>query len=162
LAIVSHYEVTFRAFTPELAQVLSGFANAANGLILKGMNIEAAPAPPPVEQQQPVYIPAQVYQQVPSAVSEARQNAEAAAAFRRRYGIRPGGSRDSAMPQPQQPVYAAPAPTPAKGGLQTVLDEKQLKVTLNIATLKLISTKTSPNQEPATSQPPAQTQAAAQ
>ncbi len=46
---------------------------------------------------------------------------------------------------PTQPAYVPTAPgQPAvgKGGLQTVLDEKQLKITINFILLKLVPEKT--------------------
>jgi len=42
LAVSVPYEVTFRCFTPELAGVLTGFANSEYGLIVKGVNLEVA------------------------------------------------------------------------------------------------------------------------
>jgi hypothetical protein len=159
LAVVSPYEVTFRCFTPELGAVLSGFANSSSGLVIKGINVEAAPQPVVEEQpQQPVFAPVYVTPAVPDAGSESRSAASAAAAFQQRYGISRGGGagrgagRYNPPPQPQQ-TYAAPAAagptTQSKGGLQTVLNEKQLKVTLTISVVKLGSHKTQAPAEPA-------------
>src|ERR1043166_9540469 len=44
LAVLSPYEITFRGFSTELASVLAGFASSPNGLIVKTINVEAAPA----------------------------------------------------------------------------------------------------------------------
>jgi hypothetical protein len=156
LAVISPYEVTFRCFTPELATVLSGFANSSSGLVIKGINVEAAPQPVVEEQLQQPVVPIYVTP-TPDAGSEARSAASAAAAFQQRYGISRGGAGRGAgryNPQPQpQPTYAAPiaaAPTAqGKGGLQTVLNEKQLKVTLTISVVKLGSHKTQAPAEPA-------------
>jgi hypothetical protein len=160
LAVISPYEVTFRCFTPELGAVIGGFANASSGLVIKGINVEAAPQPTVEEQpQQPVFAPVYVPAATPAdSGGESRSSAAAAAAFQRRYGISPGGGRGAnryATPaQPQQPAYVAPvavAPaTQAKGGLQTVLNEKQLKVTLTIGVVKLGSHQSAPPAEPAT------------
>src|SRR5207253_2234242 len=44
LAVISPYELTFRCFSPELASVLAGFASSPLGLLVKSINVEAAPA----------------------------------------------------------------------------------------------------------------------
>ncbi|MDD5139322.1 MAG: Amuc_1100 family pilus-like protein [Verrucomicrobiales bacterium] len=44
LAVLTPYAVTFRSFTPELAAVLTGFAAAPNGFIVKGLNVSPAGA----------------------------------------------------------------------------------------------------------------------
>lgn len=171
LAVVSPYEVTFRCFTPELGAVLTGFANSSNGLVVKGINVEAAPQPVVEEQQvqpmTPVYAPV-----TPAAGGEERSSAAAAAAFQRRYGIGAGGrgaGRYNPTPQAQQPAYVAPVATApagqAKGGLQTVLNEKQLKVTLTIGVVKLGSHVTAAPADPAPASPdanPTPTEAPAQ
>jgi hypothetical protein len=59
-----------------------------------------------------------------------------------------------AQPQPTYVPPVAVAPTgQSKGGLQTVLNEKQLKVTLTISVVKLGSHKTEPPAEPAPAAP---------
>ena len=158
LAVISPYEVTFRCFTPELGAVLSGFANSSSGLVIKGINVEAAPQPVVEEQpQQPLMSPVYVTPAVPDAASESRSAASAAAAFQQRYGIGRGGAgrgagRYNPPPQPQ-PTYVAPmavaSTAQSKGGLQTVLNEKQLKVTLTISVVKLGSHKSEAPAEPA-------------
>jgi len=161
LAILTPYEVTFRCFSSELAAVLSGFATSPYGFVVKTINVDPAPAPPPTEQPAPVV---QYVMQQP----QLNPQMEAALAQQRmmsRYGISgmglPGRGGEGATglggiqyrplgstPTPP-PVYAPPAPgTPipgaagAKGGLQTVLDEKQLKVTINFILIKLLPEKT--------------------
>jgi len=158
LAVIAPYEVTFRCFTPELGAVLTGFANSSSGLVIKGINVEAAPQPVAEEQQPvmaPIYIPV-----TPDAGSETRSAASAAAAFQQRYGISRGAGRGTGRyntPAQPQPTYVPPvavAPTgQSKGGLQTVLNEKQLKVTLTISVVKLGSHKTEPPAEPAPAAP---------
>ena len=49
LAILTPYEITFRSFSPELASVLSGFANSPDGLVAKTINVEQATAAGPGE-----------------------------------------------------------------------------------------------------------------
>jgi len=44
LAIFTPYEITFRCFSHDLAQVLSNFASSPNGFIAKGINVQPAAA----------------------------------------------------------------------------------------------------------------------
>jgi hypothetical protein len=153
LAILSPYEIVFRCFSSELAAVLSGFASSPSGLNVKAVNVELAPSAAPADTLtpfQPAYIPQSI--PVPTSAEPTAgggMDAAAAARFRQRYGIGGGAASrygvQPAAPQPQQPqtVYL-PQPTTAtasKGGLQTVLDEKQLKVTLMLTVVKLIPPK---------------------
>jgi len=41
-AIITPYVITFRCFTPELANVLSGFANSPDGFVVSSINIQQA------------------------------------------------------------------------------------------------------------------------
>jgi hypothetical protein len=138
LAVISPYEVTFRCFTPELAAVITGFANSQNGLVIKGMNVEPAPQQPAEEQMlqptfAPVYVPT-----TPNPAFEQRSAGDSAARFRQRYGIGPGGgSRYAPQPQQPPPMYAQPTAPPKSTAPQTVINEKQLKVTLTINVVKL-------------------------
>jgi hypothetical protein len=144
LAIISPYEVTFRSFTPELGAVLAGFSSSPHGIMVRAMNVELAPAPPPQEEAPAPTPMAPVYVPTSPAGGEGRSSAEASAAFQRRYGIGPGGRGGprpgvSQQPIPQQPVYIQqPVQAAAKGGLQTVLNEKQLKVTLLLYVPRLL------------------------
>jgi hypothetical protein len=80
--------------------------------------------------------------------------------FRQRYGMRGGasdqfrqrygnlGGKDSVMSRYQQPAPApvAPVPTttpgaPTRGGLQPMLDEQQLDVTISLRIVKLLPAK---------------------
>jgi hypothetical protein len=162
LAVISPYEVTFRCFTPELGAVLSGFANSPSGLVIKGLNVEAAPQQAVEEQpQQPVFAPTYVTPVNPAYQGGEQRSTDAAAAFARRYGISPGGRRGAPAPVAPQQTYVAPvlvAPTTqSKGGLQTVLNEKQLKVTLTIAVVRLLPPRgeepPAPAAAPATTDP---------
>jgi len=156
LAVMTPYEVTFRCFSAELAAVLSGFASSPYGLVVKSMNVDLAPAPPASENPQPVVTTTYVYAQ-PSTTMQNNPAADAALAQQRmmsRYGLLGrGGEGAAAMggvgyrplgstptPAYAPPVVAAPGAA-AKGGLQTVLDEKQLKVTLNLILFKLLPDK---------------------
>jgi hypothetical protein len=166
LAVLTPYEVTFRCFSSELASVLSGFASSPLGFVVKTINVDPAPAPPPSEQPAPViqYVYTQPQQTTtslqPNPAMEAMQAQQAQQRMMARYGL--GGSRGGEGAgggiqyrplgsTPSAPAYAPPAPgTPqpgaaspgGKGGLQTVLDEKQLKITINFILIKLLPEKT--------------------
>jgi len=130
LAISSPYEVTIRCFTPELAAVLTGFANSPYGLIVKGVNIEAAAAQ--VDDGTAPVTP----MGVPMAIQPEARRYGQGEAFRSRYGRRLPPPPEAAAPPPV--AYPMPGVVPAKTGLQTFLTEKQLKVTLLIHVLKLL------------------------
>jgi hypothetical protein len=98
LAIIEPYVVTFRAFTPELAAVLSGFATSSNGFIVKAVSVTHL------------------------------DNSDAAAPVA-------GGDQPPGMPQP---MPGAMPPAAGKGGLQTVLKEKLLHVTMEVQIVKLL------------------------
>lgn len=140
LAVSVPYEVTIRCFTPELASVLTGFANSEYGMIVKGVNLEVSPVGPVGET--PTEAPLMVMQpSVPAESAEVyqrRSRAESERAFRDRYGL---GSRRYAPPPPttpvQTPVMVAPT-TPVKTGIQPFLSEKQLKVTILVHVVKLL------------------------
>jgi len=140
LAVLSPYEITFRCFSPELAAVLGGFASSPYGLLVKSINVEAAPATVASPEQAavpPAYqppVPAFTPPPPPRMGGEGPNMAE-------RYAL---SLRAVPRPPPQQ-VYAptpVPAPSPAnRGGLPLALDEKQLKVTLMLNVVKLVSPK---------------------
>jgi len=44
LAVMTPYTVTFRAFSPEIGQVLAGFASSPHGFIVKSINVQPAGA----------------------------------------------------------------------------------------------------------------------
>ena len=140
LAVLTPYEIKFRCFTPELAAVLSGFSSSPYALLVKTINVELAPAPE-VAPEAPPTIVAPVYQPVPQPITptpnRGGRSANEDAAFRARYGL--DGRRKLPQPTPQPVVPAVVAPVaPTKTGLQTVLDEKQLSVTLVLNVVKLI------------------------
>src|SRR5437867_20884 len=145
LAVLTPYQLTFRCFSPELASVLAGFAASPHGLLVKALNVEAAPAvaattPEPTvafipQPPQPTYTP-------PPSAPSAGESAAQADAFRRRYGLGPGGPSPPPPPQPVAPVFAPAAPAVRSGALPIVLDEKQLKVTLMLNVVKLVAPKT--------------------
>jgi hypothetical protein len=105
LAVLTPYQITFRSFSPEIAQVLAGFASSPHGFIVKSINV---------------------------------QPAGAAAA------MAPGTAEPMAYPPPglRGPPPAGPPPAvPGRGGLQTVLNEQLLRVTLVVEVVKLLPKK---------------------
>ena len=151
LAVISPYEVRFLCFSPELAAVLAGFASAPCGLLIKTINVEPAPVVAAAADQMitpamfaPAYVP-------PPTLAPPTGPMSPEAALARRYGgLRGGpggrygpGGMGGFMP-PRQPYVppVAPVPAPAsRGGLPVALDEKQLKITLMLNAVKLISPK---------------------
>lgn len=113
LAVLTPYLVTFRAFSPEIARVLKGFAASDKGFIVKGLNVQPAgneatggPGPMPGYGGGP-------------------------------YG--PGPYGPGPYPgQMQQPPGQPGMPAPGKGGLQTVLKEQMLRITIEVEIVKLL------------------------
>jgi hypothetical protein len=158
LAVLTPYEVTFRSFSAELAAVLAGLASSPHSLVVKTINVELAPAVAAPEPTMPVMttLPMMVPQVNPMAeeMSRAQREQSAAAAFAARYGTRGGSGQNlggvqyRGLGEGSQPTYA-PQPgvmTPTggqtgKGGLPTVLDEKLLKITLNLYIVKPLPMK---------------------
>jgi hypothetical protein len=146
LSVLTPYELTFRCFSPELATVLAGFASSPYGFIVKTINVEVAGTVPestwtPQPQPTPAYVPPpQPVQPVmtPEQAEIARYGGPDPSRFRRPYGE---GTKLPTYPQPQ---YVAPVAAPAAarggGGLPVVVDEKQLKVTMQLVTVKLLGT----------------------
>jgi hypothetical protein len=152
LGVIAPYEISFRCFTAELAAVLAGFASSPDAFLVKTLYVELAPAvvvteTPVVTTPQPQYIPQPA---VPTAAQQAAESASRDAAMMARYGLGPGGGRSKMasgaaqpipQPQPVPGVLAPGAPAAPKGGLSTVLDERQLKVTMHINLVKLAPQK---------------------
>ena len=107
LAVITPYVITFRCFTPELARVISGFANSPNPFIVKSINVQPA----------------------------ARPSAQLKFRVRRRpirtapggaMGL-PGAPLSRTLGCPDGCPGAAAAAATGKGGLQTVLKEQLLR-----------------------------------
>jgi len=157
LAVVTPYEVTFRAFSTELAAVLAGFAGSPHAFLIKTINVELAPAVAPSESTTPVAMQTMVMvpQNNPMADEMSRAQREAASqqAFRARYGNVGGAQalggiqyRGIGGEAPAAPTYVAPPTGPPSAassskGLPTVLDEKLLKITLNLYIVKPLPPK---------------------
>jgi len=125
LAVLTPYVITFRSFTPELARVISGFATSSNAFIVKSINVQPA--------------------------NGASASADAGAAPGGYPGgypaAQPGGmppgmmgrmNRGEYYPPPAAAPVAAPQPVPGKGGLQIVLKEQLLQITLEVELVKLL------------------------
>jgi hypothetical protein len=143
LAVLTPYEMTFRCFSPELAAVLSGFASSPNGLIVKTINVEAAGTMPTevasTQPTQPVYVAPPVQPTMSAeAIERSRYGDMGRYGTGGRYGE--GGAKFPTYPTAQPQVIAQPAAPKGGGGLPVVVDEKQLKVTLQLVAVKLIST----------------------
>jgi hypothetical protein len=146
LSIITPYEVTFRCFTPELANVLAGFARSPYGLLVKAINSEHAPAsmvadtaaPQPVYYAQPAVAP----QPYPRPIT-GEEGGRPGGAFASRYGGAggPGGYRSpyAAVTPVAAPVAQPIAVSPgSKSGLQVFLKEKELRITMLIHVVKLL------------------------
>ncbi|MEY4387636.1 MAG: hypothetical protein RLY20_2919 [Verrucomicrobiota bacterium] len=123
VGVITSYEVSLRCFSSEVGNILGGFASSQNGMIVRAINVEPAVlggggADAGVI---PGGIPTPVYPQPMTQV--------------RRGGFEEGGMRPPTPYTPPPAVAAVGATT--KGGLQTMLDEKQLKVTLQVDVIKL-------------------------
>ncbi|MCU0782826.1 MAG: Amuc_1100 family pilus-like protein [Verrucomicrobia bacterium] len=133
LAVLTPYQITFRSFSPELAQVLAGLANSPNAFVVKGLNVEPAaatvaesPLDAPVAPVVPIYRAAPVPTLAgPDSDMSRRYD---------RYGI---GGKMPTMPAATPQYYVAPAPA-AKAAL---LSERQLRVTLQVELVKLLPKK---------------------
>jgi hypothetical protein len=92
MAVMAPYEVTFRSFSSELAALLAGFAGSSNGIVVKTINVEPAPASslaPELTMTAPTaYVPQPTF--APPAGGPVMESSEAAI-FARRYGGVGGG-----------------------------------------------------------------------
>jgi len=154
LAVLTPFELTFRCFSAELSAVLLGFAASPHGFVVKTINVDPAPAPPPSEAA-PVVTTTYMIQPAATQNNPAMEAAMAQQRMMNRYGLGrgEGGGAGGGIgyrglgSTPVAPAYAPPAPGApgagpgSKGGLQTVLDEKQLKVTINLILFKLLPEK---------------------
>jgi hypothetical protein len=110
LAVLTPYLITFRSFTPEVAEVLARFASSPRGFIVKSIAVQ----------------PAGAY------VATSSDNPAMPGAPMRPPWMTPGAGG---------PPPATPSPAAGKGGLQTVLNEQLLRVTLVVEIVKLLPTK---------------------
>ncbi len=164
LAILSPYELNFRCFSSELASVLAGFASSPYGLVVNTINVELAAsigteAPgTAVPYGATPYLPPAVVTPAPLATPVPADGGPPPGpppAYTRRYG--PGGPGGRGSDFGGVPLRTGPAPAPTYNysaptvpasavpvgprGLPTVLDEKQLKITLSLEVVKMLPSK---------------------
>ncbi len=169
LAVLTSYELDFRCFSTELAAALAGFGSSAHGILVRTINVEQAVAMgsmagDPLNPEAPGYAPPPIYMPNPGMVARPRA-ANPEAEYARRYGaegpaampgmpgggarggiaLRPLGAANPAF-TPPAPAYYPGRPTPGqaaaqRGGLPTVLDERQLKITMTLQIIKLLPSK---------------------
>ena len=131
MAVVTPYVINFRSFTPELARVICGFANSSNSFIVKSISVEPAQEAASGELGQPGMENGAVPGMPPGAFGGGYPGVYGggrAAAYARRYGYYP-------TPQPVQPP---PPVVTGRGGLQTVLKEQLLHITIEVDLVKLL------------------------
>ena len=130
LAVLTPYQITFRSFSPEVGEVLAGFALSPHGFIVKSINVQpagaaAATAPETAMSLSPVPLLAEPLSPVPLLAQPY---------------LPPGARAQPAMP-PAAPPTTLPTRVPGRGGLQTVLNEQLLRVTLVVEIVKLAPKK---------------------
>jgi len=126
-AVITPYVITFRSFTPEIARVVSAFANSSNAFIIHSITVEPAgqsSSPDATQGGLPpgMGMPGQYPGQYPGGYQQ-RMAGYA--------GGYPGYPPPANNPQP----VAAPT---GKGGLKTVLKEQLLRTTLEVELVKLL------------------------
>ncbi len=139
-AVIRPYEFTFQGFSGELANVLDGFGRSPYCLIVKNVNVEPVSASTTTEGGETstpgAYLQSSAGAGVPTAPLSAAER------FARRYGrsaMGPGsrypGFRGPAATAPVTPAPVAVAPV--RRGPETVLDEKPLKITMLIESVRM-------------------------
>jgi len=146
LAVLTPYEISFQSFSAELAAVISGFANSPYALLVKSINVRPAAASGLLDPAAMTYAPTPIYAPpppIPGRMIPPPGERSAQESFAARYGISPGGGKDSSMPryQPVAPVFVQPTAAAPRGGLQPMLDERQLDVTIMVKIVKLLPPK---------------------
>jgi hypothetical protein len=111
LAIFTPYEVTFRGFSQDLANVLSSLAKSPHGFIVNGINVQPAAT-----------VAAASSPSGPETMGQGQANPQLPYAYARRPGYTP----------------APPAMPTGMGGLPTVLNEQLLSITLEIDVVELL------------------------
>jgi hypothetical protein len=137
-AVVTPYEVTFQGFSTELAGVLEGLYRSPHCFVVKNINAERMTATVAAEGEAtgaPAYQPVGV----PTSPTQTESPGDL---MRRRYGAAAGGRYGRGVPTPPTAPPPSAQPTapgvPVKKGPETVLDEKPLKFTLLIESVKLL------------------------
>lgn len=121
MAILAPYEVQLECFSAELASVLAGFASTPHGFIVKSVNVVPASGTAAVT-------PGATPYENPYAQAYTPEALRARGVYGNPYN-----------PYAAAAAAAAAAQAPAtRGGLQTVLDEKPLSVTLVLDVVRLL------------------------
>ena len=136
IAMISPYEISIRCFSSELADILASFATSPHGLVVCAINVAPAVLGGTAGSEMggvpsSYYPPAGVTPGFGMGMPPALSGEEGMSRFGR------------GMPG-MTPPPAAVTPTPttrSRGGLPTMLDEKQLKVTLLVEVVKLTAKK---------------------
>jgi hypothetical protein len=153
LATVTPYEVTFTCFSAELGAVLAAFATSPHGFIVRTIDVTQAPpaenpdnaapgSPPPLAAD-----PMTTYRYrtvIPPAPSPTTPGTSPGGGGAVRQPPRPTSPNQPPTPQPRPAPYYQPppiAPEPPKPGMQMVLDEKLLTVTIGLNLVKLLPPK---------------------
>jgi hypothetical protein len=146
LGVITPYQISFRSFTPEIAHVLAGFASSSHGFVVKSINVQPAggAAMPSSGPMQPMPVPGMIRQEgkvnlwLPMLATT-----ETAAPVLGQAYLPPMLRARPAAPSPP-PAMSPAAPSPAvtgRSGLQTVLNEQLLRVTLVVEIVKLLPQK---------------------
>jgi hypothetical protein len=133
LAVLTPYQITFRSFSPEVGEVLAGFASSPHGFIVKSINVQpagaaAATAPETAATETAVPMLAVTETVEPMLAQPMPSHL-------------PAGLRDRPAAPPAAPPTTLPTRVPGRGGLQTVLNEQLLRVTLVVEVVKLLPKK---------------------
>jgi hypothetical protein len=136
-SIIMPYEVRFRCFSPELADVLAGFANSPHGLIVK--SIEVVHAPPGAGTDETGIMAVQpVYQAPPTQPNyPPRQFRPPPPTLRQRLGEEERMTYGTPVRQPVQRMAPVVVP-PAGSTLQTFINEQQLQVTIIVNVIRFL------------------------
>ncbi|HEY1663264.1 MAG TPA: Amuc_1100 family pilus-like protein [Verrucomicrobiae bacterium] len=106
MGVLTPYQVTFRGFSSDVANVLAAFASSPNGFIVQSISVQPASQ---------------------AAATEGNQSV-------------PGSMREGGPAIQYNMPAATTATMPGRGGLQTVLNEQMLRVTLKIEIIRLTPT----------------------
>jgi hypothetical protein len=141
LAVLTPYQITFRSFTPEVGEVIARFASSPHGFLVKSLNVQPAGAFTASAGGGPEAMPGMPMTPMPPPMMRAPLLDPPAP---------PLHAPMQAPPPMMPPMFPgrpmpAPAPTPqpgvapsVRGGLQTVLNEQLLRVTLVVEVVKLL------------------------
>ncbi len=134
LAVLTPYQITFRSFSPEVGEVLAGFALSPHGFIVKSINVQPAGAAAAPAPETAVLMPAVPMLAKPMPAVPMLAQPYLPPGLRARPAIPPAAP-------PAAPPTTLPTRVPGRGGFQTVLNEQLLRVTLVVEVVKLLPKK---------------------